>query len=237
MKTTAKLLLSFVLLLLPACGSAFSVDGLAAPADEDAGPSGTDSAPNPERDAGQGPESAPVGEDAHGLGERAVEAAAVDRDGGAADGMAGDAPVEAGDAPSNCVNDLSDVGAGDFHIEFDVVGGASGGPLVEQRASCGQYNVEWIVAETASGNINTWFYDGSTGFGLQSVGTVDDGAKHHVVVARVTLLFSITIDGQLDTSIANAVWAPPTLPLLQVGRSACTTPFTGQITGACVTRP
>ena len=127
---------------------------------------------------------------------------------------AADAQGEAGDAASSCADDLSHVGAGDFHIEFDVVGIAGGGPLVEQRSTCGQYDVHWLIAETASANIITQFYDGSTGPQLQSVATLSDGVRHHVAVARVALLFSITIDGQLDSSVASAVWAPPTLPLL-----------------------
>ena len=143
-----------------------------------------------------------------------------------------DAPTDASDS---CANDLSNV-RGDFHIDFDVLGTAGGGPLIEQRSDCNQYSVHWLVAETASANLITQFYDGSGGPQLQSVATINDGAWHHVVVARVAGTLSITIDGHLDSSSPNAVWSPPALPLLQVGRSACATTFAGQVKNACVAR-
>lgn len=154
---------------------------------------------------------------------------------------AGDAPVSvdaAAESGADCVNDLSDVGAGDFHIDFDVLATAveSDGPLVEQRATCGQYDTHWLVA-IASGHLVVQTYDGNAGATLESVGAVNDAAPHRVVAARVAGTLSISIDGQIDTSEPNAVFAPGALPLMQVGRSACASAYSGQVTSACVTRP
>lgn len=150
---------------------------------------------------------------------------------------AADAAGEAGDASNGCADDLSNVHTGDFHIGFDVLAMAGDGvPLLGQRSDCGQYTAQWDVTELSSGNIDTYFYDGAGGADLQSVTSVNDGVWHHVAVARVLATLSIAIDGRLDNSIGGATWSFGSLPLLQVGRSICNTPFTGQIKNICVTK-
>ena len=151
-----------------------------------------------------------------------------------------DAQPAAADAPTDsgsCGDDLSSINNGNFHISFDLVATSTqgDGPLVEQRATCGQYDPHWLVA-IASGHLVTQTYDGSAGATLQSVATVNDGGRHHVVVAHVAGTMSVSIDGVLDNSIPNWTFYPGTLALLQVGRSACASPYSGQVTNACVTR-
>ena len=148
----------------------------------------------------------------------------------------GDAQSEAGDAPSGCADDLSNILGGNFHIDFDVLGVAGGGPLLEQRTSCDQYTAQWDIAETPSGNVDTYFYGGTGGTSLRSITAVNDGAWHHVTIAKVSGTLSIVIDVQIDNSVSSQGWSFATLPLLQVGRSACTSPFAGQIKNVCVTR-
>lgn len=233
------------LLLLAACdGTQFTVapavvvDPVAGDGGEDAGFSpGEAGHPDAiDHDAGPWPEEAGTKPDAGSQVLEAAVDAGADSALDAAHDADADAQADSADASTVCADDLSSVHAGDFHVDFDVLGVAAEGPLLEQRSVCGQYEVQWVVAETSAGNVDTYFYDGSGGFQLQSVATVNDGVWHHVVVARVALTFSITIDGQLDNSVPNAVWSPPTLSLLQVGRSACSAAFAGQIKNVCVTR-
>lgn len=242
------LVLPLALAGCPALLSDWAIGGGATDASVDDGgtaeTSGLDQkTPNPEasREAGAGhdavatddADAGPAPEEAGSSPDSAVDAGLAPDEAGSG---ASDAQVEADAAPNGCANDLSNILGGDFHIDFEVLGVAGGGPLLEQRSVCDQYSVHWLIAETQSGNIITQFYDGSGGPQLQSVATVNDGALHHVVVARVALTFSITIDGQLDNSVPNAVWSPATLSLLQVGRSACASPFAGQIENVCITR-
>jgi hypothetical protein len=147
-----------------------------------------------------------------------------------------DASAESGDAANGCADDLSDVRGGDFHVDFDVLSTAGAGPLLEQRAVCNPYYVHWVVAEQANDTLIVEVGDGTNYTDLQSITTINDGVWHHVVVARLSGTLSITIDGTLDNSIANAGWSLATLPVLQIGRSACSSPFTGQIRNVCVSR-
>lgn len=167
----------------------------------------------------------------------AVESSeAVDRDAQFVD--AGLNAVDAADAADAavCLQDLSGVGQADFSVSFVVEGAAGGGPLLEQRATCGQYDPQWYAFELPTGHLATYFYDGAGGFQLQSVSVLSDGAPHRVTLARSSLVFSISVDGQLDTSVPRAGWAPAALPLLEVGRSPCTPAFAGTISAACVSK-
>jgi hypothetical protein len=146
----------------------------------------------------------------------------------------GGAPNDSG----SCANDLSNIQTGDFHISFDVLAATTvtDGPLLEQRGSCDQYTNHVVIAEQSTRIIAEIGY-GVGSVNVQSIDTVNDGIWHHVVVARVSGTLSITIDGQLDNSIPNAGSVPlGPLALLQVGRSACTTSFAGQIKSVCVER-
>jgi predicted RNA binding protein YcfA (HicA-like mRNA interferase family) len=180
-----------------------------------------------------------VGPDGQGAADadagQAREAAVTRPDAGGADAGDAGAPVDSGS--TQCADDLSHVGAGDFRVTFDVLATSveSDGPLVEQRATCGQYDPHWLVA-IAAGHVVAQTYDGSAGATLQSVGTVNDGARHRVAVARVAGTLSIAVDGVVDTSEPNAVFAPGALPAMQVGRSACASPYSGQVTNACAVR-
>jgi Concanavalin A-like lectin/glucanases superfamily len=194
--------------------------------------------------------SAPAGDSGSGaLVARALEREAGNgsADGGvlpegagvAADAQAVDAPgdtVEVSDAPIDCANDLSDIRGSDFHVDFDMLAMAGDGfPLVEQMAVCSSNY--WVIHHQSASNISVELNDGTNTAALMSVGTVDDGAWHHVAVSRVTGTLSITLDGRLDNSVPNAgIVSFGPLALLQVGRSVCNTPFTGQIKNVCVTR-
>ncbi len=137
-----------------------------------------------------------------------------------------------------CVTDLSGIGTADFHISFDVLAttAVTDGPLLEQRGACDPYSEHMVIAEQAT-RIITEIGDGAGWVNVHSIDAINDGIWHHVVVARVAGTLSITIDGQLDNSVPNGgtVDLGP-LALLQVGRSARTTPFGGQIKNVCVTR-
>jgi|HubBroStandDraft_2_1064218.scaffolds.fasta_scaffold88129_3 hypothetical protein len=239
-----------VLLLVAACGGNYFTSAPASVVDPSAGDSGEDAALD--QDAGQPTGDGPVAVD-HDAGPWLEEAGtnnsdAVTREAGSPDAqpdvMADDAAVSIPDAQSDvvdaqvaCVDDLSDIGASDFHVAFDLLATSTetDGPLVEQRATCGQYDAHWLVAE-AAGHLVAQTYDGSAGATIQSVATVDDGVLHRVVVARVSGALSISIDGAIDTSEPNAVFAPGSLPAMQVGRSACAPQFSGQVSSVCVER-
>lgn len=225
------------LLLLAACdGTQFTVapavvvDPVAGDGGEDAGFSpGEAGHPDAiDHDAGPWPEEAGTNPDA---GPQVLEAE-VDAGTGRDAADAGDAV----DAPIGCADDLSDVRGGDFHVVFDVLSTAGAGPLLEQRAACNPYYVHWLVAEQANDTLIVEVGDGTNYTDLPSITTVNDGAWHHVVVARLSGTLSIAIDGQVDNSIAGAGWSLAALPTLQVGRSACSAAFAGQIKNVCVAR-
>jgi hypothetical protein len=152
---------------------------------------------------------------------------------GGATGGSGGAPIDSG----SCANDLSDIQTGDFHISFDVLSmPQSSGPLLEQRAVCDPYSVDWLIAEQLTYNIIVQIGDGAGYVNLDSIATINDGVWHHVVVARVSATLSITIDRQLDNSIPNGGVSLGPLALLQVGKSACAAPFAGQVKNVCISR-
>lgn len=245
-------------LLVGACSAPFTTtDSAADDGGTDAHIVATDAGSDPETssaiEAGAMPESATVlpdagdggvqvmGDDAHTDASSEPEAgldASPDARDAAPDVVDAGSHLDAApDVAPSCADDLSNIAASNFHIAFDLLatGVQSDGPLVEQRATCGQYDVHWLIA-AASGHIVIQFYDGAAGITLQSIATINDGVLHHVVVARVSGTISISIDGAVDNSSPNLVFAPGTLPLMQVGRSACTTAYPGQVTNACITR-
>jgi hypothetical protein len=152
--------------------------------------------------------------------------------GSSSSGSSGSSSGGSGGSSGSCPNDLSNIHDGDFHIDFEVLGAESGGPLLEQRSVCDPYSVDWLIAEQDKHNIIVQVSDGNYA-SLESVATINDGIWHHVVVARISGTMSITMDGQLDNSIPNAT-SLTTLALLQIGKSACAPPFAGQIKNVCI---
>ena len=150
-----------------------------------------------------------------------------------------DAQADAGDAPNGCADDLSNIQGGDFHIDFDVLTGKTGGsgPLLRQQSNCSDpYMVHWLI--NVSGNILVELGDGTKYVELMSVAFVDDSVWHHIAVVRLSGAMSITIDGHIDNSLTNAGLSISTaLPPLQIGLE-CSSPavFAGQIKNVCVAR-
>lgn len=141
-----------------------------------------------------------------------------------------------------CINDLSNTLNRDFRILFDVLAKADGatvgdGPLLEQRAICDPYSEHWVIAEQGT-RIIIEIGDGTNLASVTSVASVNDGTWHHVYVARVGDTLSVALDGTLDNSVPGAgrVSLGP-LALLQVGRSACTQAYAGEIKNVCLMRP
>ncbi len=139
--------------------------------------------------------------------------------------------------PAVCDNDLSNIGAGDFRIQFTVTTSQTTWvALVSQRATCTN-GMFWdirivnhqIFAETDDGNGNYT--------GLYSNKVVNDGLPHFVVVKRTSGVLSIDIDCQVDSSAASAavIGALPAFAESTPCVSDGTEPLVGTLTDLCVT--
>lgn len=232
-------LVCLVLALFACGGSSFNSELLAA-IRVDAGTDDGAAAPEAGQDA-----SDPV------EGSMPVDAAADAREAGVDAGPGRDAGPEAGpldsgapeaEAGRTCVTDLSGVGAGDFSIAFDIrTTATAASSVLSQRSVCGT-STFWDVQTSTAGGISVETDDGTTAGDalLYSLASVNDGAAHHVDVARLAGVLSITIDGSASGATADTGSLGPMAPL-RVGTSACDgvagiVPLVGSVSGVCITR-
>lgn len=158
---------------------------------------------------------------------------------------------------SACVDTLSNIGAGDFHIRFVVTTTETGLiALVNQRATCG-YAMFWdlraypdhMVFETDDGLPGIGHY---THIDTTNV-HVTDGQPHCIVAQRVNGTATIFVDGVLSGSGPSPAVLRQLSPLAR-GQDACdgprtsdagcptmchdgTQPFVGTLANLCVTSP
>src|SRR5208337_501237 len=103
--------------------------------------------------------------------------------------------------------------------------------------SCGTWTHYWYVALSGTdGTLVISMCDTTNLLNLQSVHSITDGILHHVLIARTSGVLSITIDGHLDNSVADAVDLV-SLGMLQVGVSVCGSPLVGKVTNVCLSTP
>lgn len=156
-----------------------------------------------------------------------------------------DAAPDVGLDAQACLTDLSNVGAGDFHVRFRMATTAMEYmALLNQRGSC-DVGVFWEV-QTIQGYVIVEVDDGTSDVPLDGrlfahVHSVADGLPHDVVVARVGGLLSLAVDGQIAGSVADP-GVLGTMPPLKLGTSPCVglnglTVFVGQLTNVCLTNP
>ncbi len=158
------------------------------------------------------------------------DGAAIDAaDGGAHDALA-DAPV--------CTNDLSDVGTGDFRIEFDVTtfGGSQTMALINQR-DCGS-GAWWDVVISSTGGVEATTSDGTTSTTVEAGNSINDGARHHVAVVRQAGLFWYERDGAVGSAKVPNVTVISSLPTLASGSDCASgvVAFVGRLDHVCVTQ-
>lgn len=143
---------------------------------------------------------------------------------------------------SDCTGDLSNVGAGDFHVTFDVATTQQDGQvaIANQRAACAE-GTFWD-AHLASGAIEVETDDdGGAYTALVGTRVIDDGASHHVEIARVAGSLTLTIDGVLDGTALSAASLPALAPLA-ARTDVCegangSVSLIGALTNLCVTSP
>jgi hypothetical protein len=153
-----------------------------------------------------------------------------------------DAVTEAEAGPA-CLTDLSNVGAGDFHIAFTLTATVSGVvlDLLNQGTVCQGSSPAWDVAVGPSGSIEGSTFDGTAIVSLHTTTTVNDGAPHHVVYARTSGVLWASTDGVADNSGVQDDSDLTDMPALQVGAGdpCTTTPLSGHgtLTDLCITTP
>jgi hypothetical protein len=234
----------FACLLQCACGRVETVVGVQPTGSNPTMPDATVPAP---------PDAAsPEPMDATGADEDAGPDDATDSNEGATDSTqaAASACAMPGDG-SACVDTLSNIGAGDFHIRFMVTATQTGlTALVNQRASCG-YGMFWdlrlndhVAFETDDG-VPTMAghytrFDSTNSH-------VNDGQPHCIVAQRVAGTAAIFVDDAPSGSAPSLAAFRQLAPLVKdsdpcdgeggappTGRDG-TKPFTGTIANLCVT--
>jgi hypothetical protein len=150
---------------------------------------------------------------------------------------------------SACVDTLSNIGAGDFHIRLEITTTETGLiALVDQRAICtlGMYwdlraYPDHLVFETDDGLQGTAHY---THFDVVNT-HVNDGQPHCLIAQRVGRSVTVFVDGVPSVSVPSLSVFGQLPPLLR-GRDPCegtdaghdgTKPFVGVMTNLCITTP
>jgi hypothetical protein len=166
---------------------------------------------------------------------------------------AGDAAPDAA-ACVNGIKDLSNIGTGNFQISFRVATTQIGWvALVNQRSTC-YFGVFWDIRMCGAGgacpngalSVET---DDKTSAGpayqsVHSTVTINDGNPHDVVVARVSGVLTIQIDGALSGMGASSA-SLGAMPALRIGTDVCgagssppTAAFAGTtLSDPCITSP
>jgi hypothetical protein len=170
---------------------------------------------------------------------------ASDASDGATDTLSDGSTLDAADGDGGgCITDLTDVGTGDFHIAFQLQTSATKlSTLLFQRGIC-LHSEFWDIHLLSSGKIGVELDNSGANYTvLNSSRTVNDGAAHTIVVARVSLDLSITIDGVVDTSTLAHTDFGYLPPLGIASGSTCEGSSNGEValkgtlTALCITTP
>lgn len=147
-----------------------------------------------------------------------------------------------------CLTDLSGIGTSDFRVSFNLQTTATGATtLVYQRAVCA-HGAFWDIHLLGgnygpSGHLGVETDDNAVHYAqLQSVRSINDGAVHAIVVARVSEILTITIDGVLDSSTSSLTNFGPLPPLGFASGDPCEAepsgesyaPLAGGMTALCI---
>ncbi len=167
--------------------------------------------------------------DAAGLGDTALDSAASD----------------SGQDAARCINDLSNIGTGDFQISFSMMGTQTGRTaLINQRRIC-YFEEFWdirasngaLLIETDQNSQSNWVLFTSKG------PLVNDGQVHTVLVQRRAETVTAYIDGIASGSFISRTSFGPLTPIA-IGTDPCdntsmdsTVAFTGKVTNLCITVP
>lgn len=224
-------------------------DGPVAPgldAGSDATPGSTDAASDAGFDASP-TDASPA--DASAVDGSSGDASAVDAsldggtdgssDAGASDASSADA---ADAAPPVCTGDLSNLGTGDFHVNFTITTAQGNGEVavISQRDVCSN-GMFWDV-RMGNGQLGVETDDGQGDYtAISGTTVVNDGQPHQVKIARVSGTISFTIDG----AAAGSTTSPASfsaLPALVSGTDICvgqdsTVVFVGTLANVCVGSP
>jgi hypothetical protein len=139
--------------------------------------------------------------------------------------------------PAVCQGDLSDIGTGDFRIQFSIAT-TQGGQLavMSQRSGC-TYGMDWDI-RIVNHQVFVETDDGTGNYtAVHSNKMINDGVQHDVVVTRTAGVIIIDIDCQTDASGSSPA-ALGGLPAL-AQTSSCigndsTQPLVGSLTNVCV---
>jgi hypothetical protein len=143
------------------------------------------------------------------------------------------------DAASVCRDDLSNIGAGDFHISLSLTSASTGSAsvaLLNQRSACGR-GLFWDV-HLDHGALRVETDDTMNYTPLLTTTRVDDGRSHDVLIQRRSGTLSLYLDGLSLTSAASAA-SFGRLPPLVEGSDVCPqyVAFTGTLASLCVASP
>jgi hypothetical protein len=142
-----------------------------------------------------------------------------------------EASVEASPEASSetCVNDLSNVGTGNFTIAFTVTVSRAPAPsvfvsLLNQRAGCTTTSSYWEVAFGSWGGVTASTYNGADGNPIHFVEgstSIADGKPHHVKVQRVADALAVWVDGALGSAQVIDTDALGAMAPLTIGSEPC----------------
>ncbi|HEY2730054.1 MAG TPA: hypothetical protein VGK52_08930 [Polyangia bacterium] len=214
-----------------------------------AGTAGTGGSGGSSAGAGSGAGSSGASPDASSDAAPTPDATA--RDAGAerqSDGAADAAPCVSG------VQNLSNVGTGDFHVSFRVATTQTGWvALVNQRSTC-YFGVFWDIRLCGAGgscpqgavSVETDDNPASSATyqTVHSTATVNDGKPHEVEASRVSGVVTIRIDGAVSGTGPSAA-SLGSMPALRIGTDVCgtansppTAAFAGTtLANVCITSP
>jgi hypothetical protein len=196
------------------------------------------------------------------LDEESLDTSSARNDGGAADvsdsnaidSAARDAPAgdsAASDSSRNgdggrigpCMNDLSNIGAGDFTVALQMSTTQTGTVAVLNQRSVCNTSIFWDLQLQAGGAIQIETDAVANYDRIRGSVVVADGKTHDIVVKRVSEQITIYVDGKVDPSGQGAsLSAFQTLAAIAVGTDVCDSPtglqaFKGTLSDVCVSFP
>jgi hypothetical protein len=142
-----------------------------------------------------------------------------------------------------CTNELSNIGAGDFHVSLSLMTTQSGVVAIANQRNVCLHGDMWDL-HLVSGTLAVETDDGTNYTDLQSSVVVNDGKLHTIVLSRVSGMLSLTVDGA-PAGASPSASVLGSLAQLRVGQSVCdgigpTVAFSGSkgtITDLCVIAP
>jgi hypothetical protein len=143
------------------------------------------------------------------------------------------------DAAAVCTGDLSNIGAGDFHVSLTLTSASTGTAtvaLANQRSACGR-GMFWDL-HSDHGALRAETDDAVNYTALLSTTRIDDGRPHDVLLQRRNGTLSLYVDGLIGALSASSASFGP-LPRLVAGTDVCSQDiaFTGTLKNLCVASP